>query len=226
MKYKNVFFDFGDTLVYLHPKKEQVFSSIIRKNGFKKNLSEIRCAFLLHDDIKQSAIKLNNKVAKRKFLLDYNKKILTNLGLGNNLDSLAIEINNEFKKAHWKLFFDTKAVLEKLRKRGFRLAILANWEKTLHDICKKLDIDHYFKLILASADIGIEKPNPEFFKFALSRLKMDPEETMHIGDDYKLDVIGARGAKIKPVLIDRHGFYTGKDVVAIKTLNQISKILK
>mgnify|MGYP001573201633 CR=1 FL=1 len=226
MKYKNILFDFGDTLVYLQPSKEDVFLKVLSENGIKIDKEEIKKAFLHNDYIKQSAITLKNEEGKRNFLINYNKKILSSLNINDNLDSLAIKINNEFKKTHWKLFSDTIPVLEKLKKMRFRLALLSNWESKLHEVCKKLGIYDYFELVLASTDVGIEKPNREFFEIILSKLDMVSKETIYIGNDYELDVISSRNVGIKPILIDRDNIYEDKDCDRIKTLDNIFPMLK
>jgi FMN phosphatase YigB (HAD superfamily) len=43
-----------------------------------------------------------------------------------------------------------------------------------------------------SADLGIRKPHPEIFKYALSKLSVLPEETAMVGDNLKADVGGAK----------------------------------
>jgi len=220
MKYKNIIFDFGGTLVNLEPSKDDVFFNVLERNNIIINKDKILKAFF-NNNIRQSAIILKNEEDKKIFLIEYNKSILNSLKIKSNIDLLAIEINNEFKKTHWRISLETIKVLEELRKSGFRLAILSNWENNLRDICDNLGISNFFELILASTDVNIEKPSPEFFKIILSRLKMNPNETIYVGDDYEQDVVSAESVDIKPLLIDKYGFYSNKNCDKIRNLKSI-----
>jgi putative hydrolase of the HAD superfamily len=53
--------------------------------------------------------------------------------------------------------------------------------------------------------VGYQKPHAAIFEHALDLLGAAPADAIHVGDDPQADVIGARGAGIEPVLIDRHG---------------------
>ena len=62
-------------------------------------------------------------------------------------------------------------------------------------------------MIITSLEIGFEKPHPQIFLEALERAEVRPEEAMHIGDQPKSDVDGARAIGINPILMDRSGVY-------------------
>jgi putative hydrolase of the HAD superfamily len=53
--------------------------------------------------------------------------------------------------------------------------------------------------------VGYQKPHPAIFEHALDLLGVDSTEAVHVGDDPKADVVGARRAGIEPILVDRHG---------------------
>ena len=59
--------------------------------------------------------------------------------------------------------------------------------------------------------MGVSKPDPLFFQAAIQRANVAPAEVIHIGDQYKSDVQGARGASIYPVLINRTGHSLAPD---------------
>ncbi|MAG47641.1 hypothetical protein CL617_03470 [archaeon] len=226
MKYENILFDFGDTLVQLDPSKEDVFLNVLKRHNIKIKKEEMKKAFLFYIDMKTSVLTLKNEEEKKEFLIGKNKKILIMLGIKNNIEQLAIEINSEFKKAHWVLFPEVISVLEKLKEKGFRLGILSNWESVLHELCKNLDITHYFDFIVASADVGLEKPDPEFFRTVLSKNDMDAEKTVYVGNDYEQDIISSGNLGIKPILFDKDDIYAEKDCDKIRDLNDIFSLLE
>ena len=61
--------------------------------------------------------------------------------------------------------------------------------------------------------MGVEKPDPEIFRFALKELSLtnSPEKVLYVGNEYKADVLGARAAGLVPVLIDPRGDYEHAD---------------
>jgi putative hydrolase of the HAD superfamily len=88
-----------------------------------------------------------------------------------------------------------RSSLAELRARGLRLAVVSNWDISLHGHLAELDLVHFFDAVVCSADVGIEKPDPRIFARALERLGARPERTIHVGDG-RSDAEGARAAGI------------------------------
>ena len=57
-----------------------------------------------------------------------------------------------------------------------------------------LRIRHLFDCIVLSEEVGVEKPDPRIFHHAASLLEVAPERSLHVGDSYDADVVGARNA--------------------------------
>jgi putative hydrolase of the HAD superfamily len=68
---------------------------------------------------------------------------------------------------------------------------------------------------------GVEKPDPRFFEIALTRSGARAETTMHVGDLYHVDVVGARRAGLKAILLDAAGLYEGHDCERVSTLDAL-----
>ena len=77
-----------------------------------------------------------------------------------------------------------------------------------------------------SCDEGVEKPDPRFFHIALDRTSSRPETTVHVGDLYHVDVVGARAAGIGAILLDAAGLYDGCDCPRVRTLNGLVEQLE
>lgn len=104
----------------------------------------------------------------------------------------------------WRVFPEVEATLRELRAAGLRLAIASNWDRGLPAILDGLELTSHFDTLGVSEDVGHEKPAAAFFAAVLDRLGIAPAEAVHVGDRMFDDVEGARGAGIRPVLIDRH----------------------
>lgn len=60
-------------------------------------------------------------------------------------------------------------------------------------------IDKYFDYFFLSEDIGFMKPDRRFFEAALSKMNVSPDQCLVIGDDYKVDIVGAMAVGIPQV---------------------------
>lgn len=89
-----------------------------------------------------------------------------------------------------------EAALGELRRRGLRLAVVANWDCALRGVLAGLGLAPYFDVVVASAEAGAEKPDPEIFRIALERLGAAPERALHVGDE-AVDELGARAAGLR-----------------------------
>jgi putative hydrolase of the HAD superfamily len=76
-----------------------------------------------------------------------------------------------------------------------------------------------------SCDEGVEKRDPRFFNIALQRTSSTPDTTVHVGDLYHVDVVGARAAGIRPVLLDSAGLYEGCDCARVRSLDGLIELL-
>lgn len=86
--------------------------------------------------------------------------------------------------------------LQRLRLNGVKLAVVSNFDTRLRPLLRGLNVDHLFDTIVVSAEVGAEKPNPVIFEAAVSALGAAPEELVHVGDDRRNDIWGARDAGI------------------------------
>lgn len=108
----------------------------------------------------------------------------------------------------WQLAPGAVSALSKLRSAGVRLAVVSNFDTRLRPILSALHVEKLFDVVVVSAEVGAEKPNPVIFEAALETLNMRPWEVVHVGDDRLKDVWGARDAGITAWLwgIDVHSF--------------------
>lgn len=103
----------------------------------------------------------------------------------------------------FRLFEDTLPALEALKAQGIRLAVISNWDYSLHRVLRQLGITPYFEVVLASLEEGVEKPEPGLFQVAMDRLGVKPHVTLHVGDDPVDDYQGAKTFGMRAALVDR-----------------------
>lgn len=116
---------------------------------------------------------------------------------------------------------DVFPALEELRGLGVTLAIASNANGVLQRALERVGLTQYFHAICDSCVEGAEKPDPRFFNIVLARAGARPETTLHVGDLYHVDVVGARSAGIRALLMDPHDLYEGFDVERVKSLQDV-----
>jgi putative hydrolase of the HAD superfamily len=100
-------------------------------------------------------------------------------------------------------FDDVRPAVTAWREQGLRLVVVSNWDVSLHEVLDRVGIAPLLDGILTSAEAGVSKPSAAIFRRALDLAECDPSETVHVGDSFGEDVVGARAAGIEPVLIVR-----------------------
>jgi putative hydrolase of the HAD superfamily len=142
----------------------------------------------------------------RAFWLEYNQLILSQLGVAPGPDraELAHRFSERFWSPYsWRVFPEVHEVLGILRTAGLQLAIISNFPAALVAVCESHDLDGYFDCLVASATAGAQKPDAAIFSEALRRAGATAETSLHVGDNYIADVLGARASGIEAVLVDR-----------------------
>jgi HAD superfamily hydrolase (TIGR01509 family) len=103
------------------------------------------------------------------------------------------------------VFPDSKPLLEKLSKRRINLGIISNVSS--HDVAveilRKVGLLEYFDTVVTSAFVGIRKPDPGIFLYALMQFKLQPREAVIVGDSERHDVWGGSITGMKTVLVSK-----------------------
>lgn len=117
---------------------------------------------------------------------------------------------------------DVIPALAALRDRGLKLTVVSNANGRLCALLDRLDLATSFDCVLDSHDEGVEKPDPRIFEIALKRSGAAPESTIHVGDLYTVDVLGARAAGLRGVLLDQKGLYEDADCPRVRSLADLA----
>jgi putative hydrolase of the HAD superfamily len=104
----------------------------------------------------------------------------------------------------WELFPEVPEVLAGLKERGFRLAVISNFDRRLHPILEALGIRGFFKSVILSSEAGADKPDPQIFRLGLEAMGVAAAEAIHVGDDPERDG-GAEAVGIRVFHLDRPG---------------------
>jgi putative hydrolase of the HAD superfamily len=207
---RTVFFDLGDTLMYVHPDVPTLYLQTCSELGIVATPEAMSDALHVGERMYRSALRagaaFESSVAEaRRFWQEYNELILASLGVAEaDRPHIALACTERFwHPQSWRTFPEVHDVLRTLRSAGLQLAVISNFTDALVAVCQTHELDGYFDVLIASAAIGAQKPDAGIFREALRRTGADPAASLHVGDNYVADILGARASGIPAVLLDR-----------------------
>ncbi|MBW2990959.1 HAD family hydrolase [Candidatus Woesearchaeota archaeon] len=189
---KGVLFDFWGTLV-----ENGIFPSPVRqaryilhlRMPFKDFIVRFERAFMTKEfkDLNEAftAVCKEFELEPRDFIIE---KLV---GMWNKNELLA------------KPFLETMEILDYLKEKKIKIGLIANTPPTIARVIEKYELNKYFDAEEFSYEDGLLKTDPKMFKKLLKKLKLKPEEVLMMGDSIPTDILGARGAGIKAILLDR-----------------------
>ncbi len=208
MAYKNLFFDLDDTLWAFSQNARDTFEEMYRKYRYDRFFSSFAHFYALYtrrnkelwDEYGGGRI-TKDELNRQRFLYPLEAVGAADEALAGafSADFFAVIPTRSGVMPH------ARETLEYLCSR-YNLYILSNGFRELQyrKMCAA-GIDRYFRKIVLSEDIGILKPRPEIFYFALSATQSEAHESLMIGDSWENDVAGAAGVGIGQVYYDLAG---------------------
>lgn len=126
---------------------------------------------------------------------------------------------------HFTPFADAEPALVALRRLGLRLVVVSNWDCSLREVLARTGLARHVHGAVASAELGVAKPDPAPFRHALAMAGVAPDRAWHVGDQLDADVTGARNAGIEPVLVDRWNAEAPAGVRTVRALTELPALL-
>jgi putative hydrolase of the HAD superfamily len=154
------------------------------------------------------------KDLRRRCAAVVQEQLQTSLPLDDVLDALLAAIR-------FRAYPEVPDVLARLRASGARLAVVSNWDVSLHDVLERTGLRPLVDAVVISAELGVAKPDPAIFRAALDRLGAAPEGAVHVGDSLEHDVAGARAAGLEAVLVARNGAPAPDGVRTVRSLAEL-----
>jgi len=131
----------------------------------------------------------------------------------------------------WELYPDVLPAVRELRGMGMRLGIVSDWGSSLLPIVESLGLGSELDFVIASAVVGISKPDPAIFRLAAARVDVLPAASLMVGDSYRADVAGARASGMDGILIRRPEWRDRREAVppdarVIASLSELPEIVR
>jgi putative hydrolase of the HAD superfamily len=152
----------------------------------------------------------------------------------HRLDEATETLLDEFGRggAWIRVIAGSRDALQSIAALGLGLAVVSNADGTVEE---QLRVDGICQVgpgagipigyVADSSVVGVSKPDPEIFHVALEALGVVPERAIHVGDTPAADVVGARAAGVRPVLVDPYDLHPEADCTRVASLGALANLL-
>jgi putative hydrolase of the HAD superfamily len=225
MALKAVIFDAGNTVMLMNYR---VVTETMASEGFDVDETAVREAEY------RARVRLDPVLARRnsteapQIFQTYLRFICEDLGVqwGVTADR-ALHRIAEYHREHnlWNQP-DPHAVsaLQTLRDHDLTLGMISNSNGWVEQLITERGLRSYFHFVLDSRLVGVEKPDPRIFQIALDQVGVSPDEALYIGDLYSIDVVGARAAGMRAILLDPAGLWDHVDCLKARDLSEAADL--
>ena len=224
---KHVFFDLDHTLWDFDKNAKLSFEQIFKEQKIAVAL----------DDFLEVYTPINFEYWKLYREEKVNKATLRYRRLKDTFDALDYTINDDlinvlsedfikFLPNYNHLIEGTIDVLDYLSEK-YQLHIITNGFKEVQNLkLEKSNIKKYFKIVITSESVGVKKPNPKIFEYALAQVSAQPQDCIMIGDNIEADILGAFNAGILPIHLELNKNGNTKNAFAqINALKELKQYL-
>ena len=230
---KAIFYDLDGTLRFSDPPGYQVFAAEATRLGMKITSEDLLRAarwehyyFAGSEDIQADGEAFPNNNA---FWLNYTRRFLILLGAPTDVAKEMAEplywYMSECYHPRDVLMTDIEQTLDVLKKTGVGLGVVSNREKPFAKYLKEIGLASYFDFSLAAGEVQFWKPDKRIFEHALRLAKVEAGEAIYIGDNYFADVVGARNAGLRPILLDTEGIFEQSDCPVVASHRELLDLL-
>ena len=229
-KYRHIFFDLDRTLWDFDAAAEVAFERIYEKYDLKS--LGIPSAHEFHEVYHPLNEQLwvlyrADKITKAELNRTRFLKPLEHYGIHDM--ALADHLSEDY--VYWsprivRLVPGTMELLDYLKPKYHLHLITNGFQEVQHIKLSGSGLEPYFETLTVSEEVGVKKPNPEIFYYALSKANATAEESLMIGDEMAVDIDGARAVGMDTLLFhpteDR---VEGDRTYEVRCLNEIIDLL-
>ena len=229
-KYHHVFFDLDRTLWDFDAAAEVAFERVYEKYNLKS--LGIPSAHEFHEvyhPLNERLWELYREDKITKDFLNRTRFVLPLEHYGIHDIELADHLSEDY--VFWsprivKLIPGSIELLDYLKPKYHLHLITNGFQEVQHTKLSGSGLEPYFETLTVSEEVGVKKPNPEIFFYALRKANATAEESIVIGDEMAVDIDGARAAGIDQIFFNAKGeTIEGERTFEIKRLVEIKRLL-
>lgn len=226
MHIKHIFFDLDHTLWDFEANSKKTFSYIFDKNDLEIEFNDF---IEVYQPINHRYWKLfrEDKVSKAQLRYGRLKEAFKAIDFESN-DELIHLLSEEYityLANHNALFENAIQVLEYLQPK-YKMHIITNgFEEVQHRKLKNSNLLPFFDEIITSEKVGVKKPNPRIFEYALDITGAVNGESVMIGDNFEADILGAKNMGMQVIFCKFNGEVATEEVSSVNNLLELKNFL-
>lgn len=229
-EYRNLFIDLDDTLYDFSAASREAFKETYEQLHYERYFESFEHYMEIYTPYNLEMWRLYGEGKITKEELNRRRYSYPLEAVGVNDQKLAAEFCREALgriPTKGNLVSGATELLEYLRPK-YRMYILSNGFVELQS--RKMataGIKRYFDDIILSEEIGVNKPRPELFEYALKKAGAKLEESIMIGDMFDTDIVGAANIGMDQIFFNPKQM-TGtsfKPTYEVRQLLEIKEIL-
>jgi len=228
-KYTHIFFDLDRTIWDFDASAMDTFNRMYHKYELQEKgvptLESFKQHYDVHNDILWGLYRkgeiLKEVLNVRRFELTLNDFGIRDMDIAEGMAEDYVIVNPD------KAFLFPYAIesLEYLANK-YPLHLITNGFQEVQE--QKFNIarlDRFFKTVTTSEEAGIKKPEAGIFHYALKKASCTSAQSIIIGDDLEVDIIGARNVGMDQVYFNENGLSHKEDVTfEIRSLKELMEI--
>ena len=230
-----IFFDAAGTLIHVKGSVGEVYLRYAQDYGVSNSSEMIdRVNHAFKEAFRQATPPIfavdqpeKLKQCERLWWFDIVHAVFYRVGMFEGFDDYFEKVYEAFGTGkEWEVYEEVPVVLESLKKKGYELGVISNFDTRFFNIFRDLNLEGYFDSITISSLAKSAKPSPKIFQYALSQHAMEAKEAIHVGDSQIEDVEAATNAGITAIYLDRDGKEEESSEIRVKNLRQLVSILR
>ena len=220
-----VFLDFGGTLCHSRADILPFFQEAARRASVTLPWKEyLRANEECWDELWPQAPELVGQLPS--FADRVHEMALRRIGFRGPIDTLVRYIREEAISPRSHVPFpETETVLGRLRAAGLPLHVISGHVDYLPRIIAGLGWSRYFATITFTQEVGVQKPDARVFRYALRRAGETPAGSIHVGDSWEADYLGASAVGMGAVWLNRTGRPAPAPCREIRSLGELPALL-
>lgn len=144
------------------------------------------------------------------------------LGITKGKEALHLDLARDMVLNDGKFVFypDVMACLSRLSEAGYALGVLSNTWPSLERVFSNAGVLRFFKVFVASSQVGCFKPCPTIYRHAIEEIEVPPGEILFV-DDSPVNLAGGEAEGLRPLMICRDGACEEERYACITELSQL-----
>lgn len=228
--YRHLFFDLDRTLWDFEAAAAVAFEQIFEKHDLaKRGIPSAQDFHKTYHPFNEHLWSLYRANEITKEDLNRTRFVLPLAHYGIHDEQLAEKMSRDYiylSPRTVRLIPGTMELLDYLKPKYHLHLITNGFKEVQHTKLNGSGLAPYFETLTVSEEAGVKKPDPEIFHFALDKAQALCDESLMIGDEMDVDIIGARAAGMDQIFFNARGVaHENRATYEVRTLKEIRTIL-